>query len=120
MYGGGGGQPITVKVSDDNGNLVEETITTLKQLIEHVQESYPTQEEKDKPHQPSTNVVNAIIRYAKKYEWEQDERYEYIYDNFEYLTGLDIDVVEKIDPVGDDDRFSIEDTNIINEALRES
>jgi hypothetical protein len=49
------------------------------------------------------NVITAIIRYARNYilstlavtddnynRYARYEKYKYIYDNFEYLTGLNV------------------------------
>ena len=109
------GQTITVEVRDDEtGNLNEETITTLEQLIEHVQEPYPKAENKEDKQQPGVNVITSLIRYAKKYllakghcdipnskyqdyrlNYGKHDRYEYVFENFEYLTGLDVEEAMK-------------------------
>ena len=104
------GRTITVEVRDDEaGDLNEETITTLDRLIVHVQERYPKAENREDKQQPGVNVITSLIRYVKKYllakghcdipdsryqnyrlTYGKYDRYEYIYDNFEYLTGLDV------------------------------
>lgn len=59
-----------------------------------VEEPYPKQSKEDKQQQPASNVVSSIIEYAVNYYYyEGYERYEYIYDNFEYLTGIDRDEI---------------------------
>jgi hypothetical protein len=94
------GQTITVEVAQEDGSLAKEAITTLDQLIEHVQESYPKAEKAEDKQQPGVNVVTSLIRYAKKYCLTKGysslmnmkyERYKYIFDSFEYLTGLNVD-----------------------------
>ena len=54
------------------------------------------------------NVITPLVRYARKYlvsvehhdiyerdqrKFERFERYKYVYDNFEYLTGLNVEDV---------------------------
>ena len=104
------GRTITVEVRDDEaGDLNEETITTLDRLIVHVQEPYPKAENREDKQQPGVNVITSLIRYVKKYllakghcdipdsryqnyrlTYGKYDRYEYVYENFEYLTGLDV------------------------------
>jgi hypothetical protein len=67
--------------------------------VEIVEEPYPKQSKEDKPQQPAANVVNPIIEYAVIYDiynrspdWglvQKYKRYWYIYEYFQYLTGID-------------------------------
>ena len=113
------GQTIKVQVRDDNTReLCEEEIKTLGQLIEHVQESYPKAERADEKQQPNINVVSAIVKYAMKYNDNSDERYKYIYDNFEYLTGLEVEILDylRLDEKGEFTRGS---KDLITRALKD-
>jgi 5S rRNA maturation endonuclease (ribonuclease M5) len=94
-------------------------IDTLDQLIEHVQESYPKAERTEDKQQPGTNVVSTIIRYAMKYNDYSDERYEYIYDNFEYLTGLDVDILDDLALDDYNGEFTKDSKDIIAKALED-
>jgi hypothetical protein len=131
------GQTITVEVRDDEGNLNEETITTLEQLIEHVQEPYPKAENKEDKQQPGVNVITSLIRYAKKYllakghadkpggryedyrrMYEKYNRYEYIFERFDYLTGLDVEEAWKyMKPWNHDSELNNDEKAAINELL---
>lgn len=133
------GQTITVEVRDDQGNLNEETITTLERLVEHVQEPYPKAENKEDKQQPGVNVITSLIRYAKKYllakghadmpggryedyqrMYEKYVRYEYIFENFEYLTGLDVDEAMKDMKLWNhDSELSNDEKAAINELLED-
>jgi hypothetical protein len=82
-------------IKDKQGN----PIINIEAFQEMVEESYP-RSSKDKEQQPGFNVASPIIEYARKYylfdtysdkKFEEYERYGYIYDNFEYLTGLDVE-----------------------------
>ena len=69
-------------------------------MKEKVGEEYPKHTNPKKPGGPGKNVITPIIAYAKRYHsYLQDptnpnvlgyKRYEYIYNNFEYLTGISI------------------------------
>jgi hypothetical protein len=133
-----GGQTISVEVRDEEGNLNEKIITTLEQLIEHVQESYPKADNKEDKQQPGVNVITSLIRYAKKYllakghsdsghRYEDYQlmygkygRYEYIFENFEYLTGLDIDEAMKDMKLWNhDSELNSDEKTAINELLED-
>jgi hypothetical protein len=69
-------------------------------MKERVGEEYPKHTD-PKKQQPGKNVITPIITYAKLYHsylknptnpsLSRYKRYEYIYDNFEYLTGISLD-----------------------------
>jgi len=69
-------------------------------MKERVAEEYPRHIDQKKQ-QPGKNVITPIIAYARQYySYLQDPtnpnlrrytRYEYIYNNFEYLTGISMD-----------------------------
>ena len=71
----------------------------LEQFQEEVEEEYPKHTD-PKKQQPGKNVITPIIEYAKLYDsYLRDrknpkvmgyKRYEYIHNNFEYLTGIRI------------------------------
>jgi 5S rRNA maturation endonuclease (ribonuclease M5) len=81
-------------IKDKQGKL----ITSREELLKIVQEPYPKHQEPEKQ-QPGYNVVSPVIEYARKYvlyryknkHYKSYKRYEYIYNNFEYLTGLSIE-----------------------------
>jgi len=72
----------------------------LKQLREQVEEPYPKASDAKKQ-QPGKNVITPIIQYARQYynylrnrdnlKFAKYKRYRYVYDNFEYLTGISLD-----------------------------
>ena len=78
---------------------VEGKLLQFDEFKSMVEESYPLAE-KDDDQKPRLNVVNPIIEYAIHYtgylenpNWKlvtEYKRYMYIYDNFQYLTGLNI------------------------------
>lgn len=84
-------------------NLSNPKIKKREQLQKMVEEPYPRQSKEDRQQQPGTNVVNPIIEFAVDYYiynqkpgWglvQKDKRYEYIYNNFQYLTGLKLDEI---------------------------
>jgi 5S rRNA maturation endonuclease (ribonuclease M5) len=108
---------------------------TLKQFQRMVEESYPVTSDKDKQQQPGPNVVSPIIEYARNYykfdnhsseQYKEYERYGYIYDNFEYLTGLDVqssfieDTRLTRESLGEEEPVTKKQMqNTINEAMRE-
>ncbi|MGC2681976.1 MAG: hypothetical protein WA323_08910, partial [Candidatus Nitrosopolaris sp.] len=81
---------------DTNHEDLNLGVETMK---ERVGEEYPKHTDPMKQ-QPGKNVITPIIAYAKRYHsYLQDptnpnvlgyKRYEYIYNNFEYLTGISI------------------------------
>ncbi|MGB6595459.1 MAG: hypothetical protein WBE68_28490, partial [Candidatus Nitrosopolaris sp.] len=81
---------------DTNHEDLNLGVETMK---ERVGEEYPKHTD-PKKQQPGKNVITPIIAYAKRYHsYLQDptnpnvlgyKRYEYIYNNFEYLTGISI------------------------------
>lgn len=135
------GQTITVEVRQDDGSLTEEEIRTLDLLIEHVQESYPKAEKAEDKQQPGVNVVTSLIRYVKKYSLtkgysyshryedennEEDhklmyrkyDRYKYIYDSFEYLTGLDVhETLKDMRFYNHDSELESDEKDILNSLL---
>jgi hypothetical protein len=68
-------------------------------LKERVEEEYPKHTD-PKKQQPGKNVITPIIAYARLYHsylkdptnpnLSRYKRYEYIYNNFEYLTGISL------------------------------
>lgn len=137
------GQTITVEVRQEDGSLAEEEIRTLDRLIKHVQESYPKAEKAEDKQQPGVNVVTSLIRYVKKYsltkgysyshryEDEKNEedhklmyrkydRYKYIYDSFEYLTGLDVhETLKDMRFYNHDSELDKDEKDILNSLLEE-
>jgi len=127
---GGGG--IKVNVRNDDGELVEKQVRTSEELKELVEEPYPKAEQKDEKQQPGMNVITPIIRYARKYVLSTSAstydgysrsahygKYKYIYDNFEYLTGLNVDdVIKLINIDHDNDELDNEEKAAINKLLR--
>ncbi|MGC1930599.1 MAG: hypothetical protein WA667_16645 [Candidatus Nitrosopolaris sp.] len=87
---------IVMTNTDDNNQDLNLGVETMK---ERVGEEYPKHND-PKKQQPGKNVITPIIAYAKRYHsYLQDptnpnvlgyKRYEYIYNNFEYLTGISI------------------------------
>jgi hypothetical protein len=71
----------------------------VEKMKERVGEEYPKHTD-PKKQQPGKNVITPIIEYAKLYHSYLNDptnpsllrykRYEYIYNNFEYLTGISI------------------------------
>lgn len=125
----GGG--IKVNVRDDNGELVKKLVRTYEELQELVEEPYPKTEQKDEKQQPGMNVITAIIRYTRNYvlstfattddryrKHAHYEKYKYIYDNFEYLTGLNVNEVMKIIHANDNDELDNDERAAINKLLR--
>jgi 5S rRNA maturation endonuclease (ribonuclease M5) len=72
----------------------------VKKMKERVEEEYPKHTD-PKKQQPGKNVITPIIAYAKRYHsylkdptnpnLSRYKRYDYIYNNFEYLTGISLD-----------------------------
>jgi hypothetical protein len=71
----------------------------VEKMKERVEEEYPKHTD-PKKQQPGKNVITPIIAYAKLYHsylknptnpnLSRYKRYDYIYDNFEYLTGINL------------------------------
>ena len=86
--------------SDNNNNAHEDLNLEVQNMKERVGEEYPKHTD-PKKQQPGKNVITPIIAYARQYQsYLQDptnpnlqryKRYEYIYNNFEYLTGISIE-----------------------------
>ena len=78
----------------------------VKKLKERVEEEYPKHRD-PKKQQPGKNVITPIIAYARLYHsylkdptnpnLSRYKRYEYIYNNFEYLTGISLHDLYKED-----------------------
>jgi hypothetical protein len=122
------GIKVKVRSEDNDKEFVEKLITNREELRKYVEEPYPKAEGKENKQQPGMNVITAIIKYAKKYllsvdadqrRYEKYERYEYIYDNFEYLTGLNLDAVTENICEDDSDTLDNYEKNAINELLRD-
>lgn len=125
---------IRIKVrSDDNNNFIEKVITTKEELQRYVEEPYPKAEEKDRKQQPGMNVITPLVRYVRKYllfikyhniydrnqrRFEKYERYKYIYDYFEYLTGLNVNDVMRIISIDDRKDLDNGEKSAINELLQ--
>jgi hypothetical protein len=125
---------IRIKVRNSSGEFVEKAITTKEELQKYVEEPYPKAEDKDRNQQPGMNVITPLIRYARKYllsvkyhnicdgdqrRFERYERYKYFYDNFEYLTGLNVDdVMEVISADEDKEDLANDEKAAINELLQ--
>lgn len=127
----GEGKSIKVNIRNDDGELVEKQVRTFEELQELVEESYPKTEQKDDKQQPGMNVITAIIRYARNYvlstfaatdvrylRYTHYKRYKYIFDNFEYLTGLNINEVMKVMNTNDHDELDNDERSAINRLLR--
>src|SRR5215469_9424818 len=85
-------------------NIDDNTHKNLKlkveKMKERVGEEYPKHTD-SKKQQPGKNVITLIIAYARLYHLylknptnpnlSRYERYDYIYNNFEYLTGISLD-----------------------------
>ena len=125
------GERIRVIVRNDEGELVEKQVRTYKELQELVEEPYPKTEQKDEKQQPGMNVITAIIRYARNYvlstnaarddsyrKYSRYGKYKYIYDNFEYLTGLNVNEVMKGINANDNDELDNDERAAINKLLR--
>lgn len=79
----------------------------LEQFQREVEEPYPKASD-PKKQQPGKNVITPIIRYARLYHSyltnpcdlnrQGYKRYEYIYDNLEYLTGMSPTDIWENDP----------------------
>jgi 5S rRNA maturation endonuclease (ribonuclease M5) len=79
----------------------------LEQFQREVEEPYPKASD-PKKQQPGKNVITPIIRYARLYQSYLTnpgdlnrrgyKRYEYIYDNLEYLTGISPNDIWENDP----------------------
>jgi hypothetical protein len=124
---------IKVKVrNDDDGELVEKLVTTYEELQVLVEEPYPKTEQNDDKQQPGMNVITAIIRYARNYvlstlaatdesykRYAHYKKYKYIYDNFEYLTGLNVEDVMKVVNADDNDELDNDEKAAINELLKD-
>ncbi|MGA7899947.1 MAG: hypothetical protein WCA39_13920, partial [Nitrososphaeraceae archaeon] len=91
-----------LKGSSTNGS---DSAMTLAELRSRVEESYPTSQKREKQ-KPQLNVVSSIIGYAARYQEYLNNpdtqlariqdygRYEYVYNDFTYLTGLKmIDII---------------------------
>jgi hypothetical protein len=86
--------------SDNNNNAHEDLNLEVQNMKERVGEEYPKHTD-PKKQQPGKNVITPIIAYARQYQsYLQDQtnpnlqrykRHEYIYNNFEYLTGISIE-----------------------------
>jgi hypothetical protein len=84
----------------NNNNAFEDLNLVVQNMKERVGEEYPKHTD-PKKQQPGKNVITPIIAYATQYHsYLQDptnpnlqryKRYEYIYNNFEYLTGIAIE-----------------------------
>ena len=82
---------------DDNTR--EDLNLEVEKMKERVGEEYPKHTD-PKKQQPGNNVITPIIAYAKLYHsylkdptnpnLSRYKRYEYIYNNFEYLTGINL------------------------------
>ena len=126
-----GGERIRVHVRNDDGELVEKQVRTYKELQELVEEPYPKTEQNDEKQQPGMNVITAIVRYARNYvlstpaatddsykRYSRYKKYKYIYDNFEYLTGLNVNEVMKVMNTNDHDELDNDERSAINRLLR--
>jgi hypothetical protein len=81
-------------------NIHEVFNLEVQKMKERVEEEYPKHTD-PKKQQPGKNVITPIIAYAKLYHsylkdptnpnLSRYKRYEYIYNNFEYLTGISLD-----------------------------
>jgi 5S rRNA maturation endonuclease (ribonuclease M5) len=79
----------------------------LEQFQQEVEEPYPKASDPEKQ-QPGKNVITPIIRYARLYHSfltnpgdlnrQGYKRYEYIYNNLEYLTGISPNDIWEKDP----------------------
>jgi hypothetical protein len=79
----------------------------LEQVQQEVEEPYPKASD-PKKQQPGKNVITPILRYAKLYHSYLTnpgdlnrrgyKRYEYIYNNLEYLTGISPSDIWENDP----------------------
>lgn len=101
------GEGIRVNIRNDDGELVEKQVRTFRELQELVEESYPKTEQKDDKQQPGMNVITATVaatdvRYLR---YTHYKRYKYIFDNFEYLTGLNVNEVMKVMNTNDHDEL---------------
>ena len=96
-----GSKKIMMTNSDDNNNNAYEDLNLeVQNMKERVGEEYPKHTD-PKKQQPGKNVITPIIAYARQHHsYLQDptnpnlqryKRYEYIYNNFEYLTGISIE-----------------------------
>ena len=128
------GKGIRIKIRDSDEEFDENIITTREELQKYVEESYPKAEEKDRKQQPGMNVITPLVKYARKYllsvkyhdrydmsqrSYKKYERYKYIYDNFEYLTGLNVDDVMEVISVNEDkDDLDNDEKAAINELLQ--
>ena len=83
--------------NNNNNNTHKDLNLEVQDMKERVEEEYPKHTD-PKKQQPAKNVITPIIAYARQYHsYLQDptnpnlqryKRYEYIYNNFEYLTGI--------------------------------
>ena len=125
------GRGIKIKIRNDDGDLVEKQVRTSEEFQELVEEPYPKTEQKEEKQQPGMNVITAIIKYARNYvlstfarrddrykRYTRYSKYEYIYDNFEYLTGLNVYDAMKVINVDDDDDLDNNERAAINKLLR--
>jgi hypothetical protein len=84
----------------NNENTHKDLNLEVEKMKERVGEEYPKHTD-PKKQQPGKNVITPIIAYAKRYHsylkdptnpnLSRYKRYEYIYNNFEYLTGISLD-----------------------------
>ena len=114
------GEGIRVNIRNDDGELVEKQVRTFRELQELVEESYPKTEQKDDKQQPGMNVITATVaatdvRYLR---YTHYKRYKYIFDNFEYLTGLNVNEVMKVMNTNDHDELDNDERAAINRLLR--
>lgn len=125
------GRGIKINIRNDAGDLVEKKVRTYEELQELVEEPYPKTEQKEQKQQPGMNVITVIIKYARNYvlstlarrddlykRYTRYAKYEYIYDNFEYLTGLNVYDAMNVINVDDDDELDNNERAAINKLLR--
>lgn len=89
-----------IKMTNTDDNTHEDLNSEVEKMRERVGEEYPKHTD-PKKQQPGKNVISPIIAYAKLYHsYLQDptninssryKGYEYIYNNFQYLTGISLD-----------------------------
>jgi hypothetical protein len=125
---------IMVKNGSDGSEFIEKSITTKEELQKYTEEPYPKAEDKDRKQQPGMNVITPLVRYARKYllstenqdlhegdhrRFAKYERYKYVYDNFEYLTGLNVEEVMKTIGVNEDkEDLESNEKSAINKLLQ--
>jgi 5S rRNA maturation endonuclease (ribonuclease M5) len=91
---------VKIKMTNINDITREDLNLEVEKMKERVGEEYPKHSD-PKKQQPGKNVITPIIAYAKLYHsylkdptnpnLSRYKRYEYIYNNFEYLTGISLD-----------------------------